>query len=76
MLNLAIKWDVVGKNPMRDVKLFREPQGRMRILSREEEKILISSAAQHKRKAVQLLEKIKNGHFMDTQPETVKQQLT
>lgn len=45
MFNLAIKWGKARVNPVKEVKLFKEGPWEMRILSREEEKLLIENAA-------------------------------
>jgi len=37
MFNMALKWGKAQKNPIKDVKLFKEPEGKDRILSPEEE---------------------------------------
>lgn len=37
MFNMAIKWGKAQKNPMKEVKLFKELEGKVRILSPEEE---------------------------------------
>jgi len=52
MFNMALKWGKAQKNPVGDVKLFKEPEGKDRILSPEEEirlfeAVLSSKKAQH-----------------------------
>ncbi len=47
MFNMAIKWDKASLNPVREVKFFKEGPWKMRILSREEEKLLLESACDH-----------------------------
>ena len=37
MFNMAIKWKKAQANPVREVKFFKEPKGKDRILSEEEE---------------------------------------
>jgi integrase len=41
MFNMAMKWGKAQKNPVHEVKLFKEPEGKDRILSPEEEARLI-----------------------------------
>lgn len=36
MFNMALKWGWARKNPLKEVKLFKEPKGKDRILSPEE----------------------------------------
>lgn len=45
LYNMAIKWGVVRDNPVRAVKFFRENNGRLRWLSREEEAALFAHCA-------------------------------
>ena len=47
MFNMAIKWGYAEANPMREVKLFREDNERLRYLSAKEEAALIESCAPH-----------------------------
>ena len=47
MYNLAIKWEFTNSNPMKEVKLYQENNERVRFLSAEEEKKLISCCAEH-----------------------------
>ena len=49
MYNLAIKWGYADSNPVREVKLFRENNERLRYLSAEEEEALIEACAPHLR---------------------------
>jgi integrase len=41
MFNLAVEWEYIGENPASNVKKLREPPGRVRCLSEEEEKRLL-----------------------------------
>ena len=41
MFNMAIKWKKAQVNPVREVKFFKEPKGKDRILSEEEETNLL-----------------------------------
>jgi integrase len=43
MFNLAIKWGKVSKNPVREVKLFKEKNRRLRFLSEEEADRLVNA---------------------------------
>ena len=45
MFNMAVKWGKAQKNPVREVKLFKEPEGKDRILSPPEEEIKLLEAA-------------------------------
>ena len=47
MFTMAIKWGEANTNPVKEVKLFREPKGSLRVLSREEEGKLLSVSAPH-----------------------------
>ncbi len=47
MFSLAIKWGKAEKNPVKEVKLFREKNEAMRTLSYEEERELINCASSH-----------------------------
>ena len=47
MFNLAIKWGKAGFNPLGKVKFFKEGPWEMRILSREEERLLLEKAVDH-----------------------------
>jgi integrase len=49
MFNMAMKWGRAQKNPLAEVKLFKEPEGKDRILSPEEEKKLMDAIDQNKR---------------------------
>jgi integrase len=41
IFNLAIKWDLVERNPVRFVEFMKEPEGRLRFLSKEEQAALL-----------------------------------
>ena len=43
MFNMATKWKKAQVNPVREVKFLREPKGKERILSEEEEKRLLET---------------------------------
>ncbi len=43
MFTMAIKWGRAQKNPVKEVKMFKEPKGRERILSEEEEGRLLEA---------------------------------
>jgi len=47
LFTIAIKWGKANSNPVKEVKLFREPLGRLRVLSREEEEKLLAASAPH-----------------------------
>jgi len=47
IFNMAIKWKKTTRNPAREVKLYKEPKGSMRILSREEERLLLANCTEH-----------------------------
>ncbi len=47
MFNLAIKWGKASFNPVREVKFFKEGPWEMRILSRDEESLLLEAACDH-----------------------------
>jgi len=49
MFNMALKWGKAQKNPMEEVNLLKEPEGKHRILSPEEEKKLMDVIAESKR---------------------------
>lgn len=49
MFTLGIRWGKAFNNPVKEVKLFREPRGSLRVLSREEEEKLLAAAAPHLR---------------------------
>lgn len=53
MFNMAIKWGKSQKNPIREVKLFKEPEGKDRILSPDEE-IGLLEAVRNSKKAKHL----------------------
>lgn len=42
IFNLAIKWGLVDKNPVRFVEFLKEPQGRLRFLSPDEQSALLN----------------------------------
>jgi len=43
MFNMAMRWSKAQKNPVSEVKLFKEPEGKDRILSPEEEEKLFDA---------------------------------
>jgi integrase len=43
MFTMAVKWGKAQKNPVSEVKMFKEPKGRERILSEEEETRLLEA---------------------------------
>ena len=47
LFTMAIKWGKANSNPVKEVKLFQEPLGRLRVLSREEEEKLLAASAPH-----------------------------
>ena len=47
MFTMAIKWNQAATNPVKEVKLFREPNGSLRVLSSEEEEKLLAVSAPH-----------------------------
>jgi integrase len=49
MFNMAMKWGKVQKNPVREIKLFKEPEGKDRILSADEEIRLLEVARASKK---------------------------
>lgn len=49
MLNMAVKWGKLQKNPMAEVKLLKEPPGKERILSPEEEERLLDYVRSRKK---------------------------
>ena len=49
MFNIAIKWGKAQKNPLKEVKLFKEPEGKDRILSPEEKVRLFDAIRLSKR---------------------------
>jgi integrase len=49
MFNMALKWGKAQKNPMMEVKLFKEPEGKDRILSPEEEVKLLEAVQASKK---------------------------
>ena len=52
MYNMAIKWDYAEKNPVREVKFFKENNQRLRYLSSEETRALVEACAPHLRPIV------------------------
>ena len=52
MYNMAIKWDYAEKNPVREVKFFKENNQRLRYLSQEEASALVEACAPHLRPVV------------------------
>ena len=49
MFTMAIKWREAANNPVKQVELFRQPKGSLRVLSREEEDQLLATSASHLR---------------------------
>jgi len=49
LFNMAVKWGKLQKNPMAEVKLFKEPSGKERILSPEEEGRLLDYVRSRKK---------------------------
>lgn len=49
MFNMALKWGKAQRNPMKEVKLFKEPEGKDRILSPEEEVKLLETVRSSKK---------------------------
>lgn len=47
MFNLAIRWEKAETNPVRLIKFFKEPPGKMRVLSKEEEEKLLNASSEH-----------------------------
>jgi len=47
VFNMAIKWKKAWSNPVREVSFYKEPKGSMRILSREEQKLLLSACGDY-----------------------------
>lgn len=43
MFTMAVKWGRAQRNPVKEVKMFKEPKGRERILSEEEEGRLLEA---------------------------------
>jgi integrase len=41
IFNLAIKWDLIDRNPVRFVEFLKEPEGRLRFLSKVEQAALL-----------------------------------
>jgi integrase len=52
MFTMAIKWGYIKINPAKEVKLLKEPPGRLRYLKPEEAEVLLSSCADHIRPIV------------------------
>ncbi len=52
--NRAIEWEMATKNPVKSVKFFREDEGRLRFLEREEIKRLYDSCSDHLKSIVAL----------------------
>lgn len=52
MFTMAIKWGYSKTNPVKEVKLLKEPPGRLRYLKPEEAKSLLASCANHIRPIV------------------------
>jgi integrase len=49
MFNMALKWGKAQKNPLKEVKFFKEPEGKDRILSPEEEIRLLEAVRTSKK---------------------------
>lgn len=49
LFNMAVKWGKLQKNPMAEVKLFKEPPGKDRILSEQEEDRLLEYVRSNKK---------------------------
>ncbi len=49
MFTMAMKWGEATTNPVKEVKLFRQAKGSLRVLSREEEDKLLAASALHLR---------------------------
>ncbi len=49
MFTMAIKWGKAGSNPVKEVKLFKEERGRLRVLLKEEEERLLHASSPHLR---------------------------
>jgi integrase len=49
MFNMAMKWGKAQKNPVKEVRLFKEPEGKDRILSPEEEVRLLETVRNTKK---------------------------
>lgn len=47
LYNKAIDWGLVEQNPLKKVKLLKEPPGRIRYLSKEEIERLIANSSKH-----------------------------
>jgi len=47
IFNMAIKWKHVVYNPVREVKFYEQPKNRIRVLSYEEQKVLLGECAEH-----------------------------
>ena len=47
LYTMAIKWRKANVNPVKEVKLFKEKLGPVRVLSRDEEKKLLDAACDH-----------------------------
>jgi len=52
MFTLAIRWNIVSKNPMKSVEKFKEPPGRVRFLTLDEIERLIKACSPHLRPIV------------------------
>jgi integrase len=52
MFTMAIKWGKANDNPVKEVKLFREPERRLRWLTEEECEMLINASTGHIRSIV------------------------
>ena len=47
MFNVAMSWGKATSNPVKGVKMLREPRGRLRVLSLQEEQSLLSACSAH-----------------------------
>jgi len=52
MFNKAVEWNYLRDNPIRCIKLLKEPPGRLRYLTEEEEARLLESSSEDTRKIV------------------------
>jgi len=52
LLNVAVEWDILPKNPVKKMRLLKEPPGRVRYLTLDEIRLLIAECASHLRPIV------------------------
>jgi len=52
MFTMTIHWEKAARNPVKEVKFFKEPEGRLRWLTNEESKRLIDAANDHIRSII------------------------